>query len=42
MLLAVALVAIIGPVAGKVYTESQLATILTSQGFATSLIPDCK
>jgi hypothetical protein len=42
VILAVALVAIIGPVAGKVYTECQLATILQNQGFAKGLIPDCK
>jgi hypothetical protein len=42
MILAVALVAIIGPVAGTVYTECQLATILQNQNFTKSLIPDCK
>jgi hypothetical protein len=41
-ILAVALVAIVGPVAGEVYTECQLATILEDQGFTKSLIPDCK
>jgi hypothetical protein len=42
MMLAMALVAIIGPVAGKVYTQCQLATILQNQGFTKSLVPDCK
>jgi hypothetical protein len=41
-MLIVALVAIIGPVAGKVYTECQLATILQNQDFTKSLVPDCK
>jgi hypothetical protein len=42
LMLTVALAAIIGPVAGKVYTQCQLATILQNQGFTKSLIPDCK
>jgi lipoprotein signal peptidase len=42
MMMALALVAITSPVAGVVYKDCQLATILLNQGIASSLINNCK
>jgi hypothetical protein len=41
MMLAVALITIIGPAAAVVYSQCELATLLTRNGI-TSDIPDCK
>jgi len=41
MILAVALVTIIGPAASIVYSQCQLATLVINNGIATR-IPDCK
>jgi hypothetical protein len=42
VMLALALVAIIGPAAGVVYSKCKLAAILQKHGIAKSDIPNCK
>jgi hypothetical protein len=41
MMLAVALVTIVGPAAARVYSQCQLATLLKKNGITTN-IADCK
>jgi hypothetical protein len=42
MIVALAIVAIVGPAAGVTLSQCQLATLLLNQGISKSLIPDCK
>jgi hypothetical protein len=42
MIVTLAIVAIIGPAAGVILSQCQLATILLNQGISNNLIPDCK